>query len=34
MEGVGLKFTSVIARHCLGPLSVCGYIDGTSWTNS
>ena len=34
MEDMGLKFTPVIVRHLLGPLSMFGPMAGTSWTHS
>ena len=34
MKGMGLKFTPVVVRHLLGPLSVFGSMAGTSWTYS
>ena len=34
MEGIDLKFTPVIVRHLLGPLSMFGSMAGTSWTHS
>ena len=34
MEGIGLQFTSVVARHLLETLSMCGPMAGTSWTHS
>ena len=33
MKGMGLKFTSVVVRCILGPLSVFGPLVGTSWTH-
>ena len=32
MEGMGLKFTPVIARHLLGRLSMFEPMAGTYWT--
>ena len=34
MEGIGLKFTPVIARRFLGHLSMFEPMAGTSWTHS
>ena len=34
MEGVGLKFTAVVVRYLLDPLSMFGPVAGTSWTQS
>ena len=33
MEGMGLKFTPVVVRRLLGPLSMFGPMAGTSWTH-
>ena len=34
MEGMGLKFTTVIARRLVGHLSMFVPMAGTSWTQS
>ena len=34
MEGMGIKFTPLIVRHLLGPLSIFGPIVETTWTHS
>ena len=34
MESMDLKFTPMMVRHLLGPLSTFGPIDGNSWTRS
>ena len=34
MEGMGLKFTPMVVKHLLGPLSMFGPGAGISWTHS
>ena len=34
MEGMDLKFTRVVVRHLLVPLSIFGPMGGTSWTHN
>ena len=33
MEGMSLKFSPVMGRRLLGPLSMFGPVAGTSWTH-
>ena len=34
MESMGLKFTLMVVRHLLDPMSMFGPMAGTSWTHS